>query len=368
MNPIQLFDRLVLWKKFLCLGLLCLAVVTLPTLFYINEVRKLIACSKLEQQGLVPAQLMLNIIQRTQQHRGLSARYLSDPVIVGSTIVNPSVANSIMVKKERRRKAEDLEQAIADFEAFARKNNTHNIIAAVNEQTLCWHKLSPHLTLHDISPEQSFQFHSALIRMQLNILQMIIDNYQLSLDSQADGHFLIAASLIGLPELTEIMDQMQATGVVFLIRNEANFFERVDLKSLLLFSAGKIAEVDAGVHKAAAANPTRAGNILGQYNTAKARYQKNVMLTQEEILNKEHLIFSPADYYTELNNGIDEYFNYATFSLAQINNILQDRIHKNHQTILMLLIYIVVTTALVTFIGIRFARNFLVQLDSKAIL
>jgi hypothetical protein len=347
MYIIKLYRRLTLSHKFIFLGCLCLAVISLPTLLYIKEVRKLIVFSEREQQGLVPAQLMLNIIQRAQQHRGLAAQYLADPATV---------------KKERRKKAEDLELAIIHFEDYARKNNTGNIIAAVNAQTLYWHKISTHLTQRDISVAQSFKFHSALIRMQLNTLQMVVDHYQLSFDPEANGYFLIYSGLMGLPELTEIMDKMRAMGIQLLMKREADFFERVELKSLLLLSEVKLAEVNYGIAKTLTTNPSRAADIRNAYQLSKETQIKNIDLLQNEILSKEIFIVAPTDYSAEFNAGIEAYFSYANFAIKQIDSVLKERIAKNKQTMIEALAYILVITLLVIFICAHYVRKLLRQL------
>jgi len=67
------FDQIALRKKFFCLALLCIAMAALPTWLYVDEVQKSVKFSLTEMDGLKPIEIMLNIIHRTQFHRGITA-------------------------------------------------------------------------------------------------------------------------------------------------------------------------------------------------------------------------------------------------------------------------------------------------------
>jgi hypothetical protein len=95
MNLVKRLKHIALWKKFTFLGFLCFTAIAVPTVMYWNEVRKTLDVAADEQQALPQVRLILNIIQYTQQHRGLSAHFLQ---------------NNSMDNRERRAKAEEVEQ------------------------------------------------------------------------------------------------------------------------------------------------------------------------------------------------------------------------------------------------------------------
>ncbi|HOY23415.1 MAG TPA: nitrate- and nitrite sensing domain-containing protein, partial [Cellvibrio sp.] len=188
---------------------------------------------------------MLNIIQRTQQHRGLSAYYLNAD----------SVPNN-----ERRSKAEELEAAIFAYEVYFDKhpNQVHSgaFVRLVGE----WHEVHRKVAQKAVSPSESFNLHSALIREQLHFLQSILDFYQLSLDPGADGYFLIEASLMRLPELTETLGKVRALGVDLLSKGSATAEERMRVRALVLMSQMQMSMLDVGIKKAAAG--VRGGELI----------------------------------------------------------------------------------------------------------
>lgn len=342
--------RIALWKKFTCLGLLCLAVILLPTFLYWKEVQKNLEFAAKEQQGLPQAQLILNIIQRTQQHRGLSARFLQDPR---------------MLPREQRAKAEDLEAAIFAYEVYLDKNLNEKHKADFEYMVNYWHNIHRKVAHKHVNYTDSFEQHTALIYMQLQYLQSVVDYYQLSLDPDADGYFLIEASLMHLPELAEIMGQIRGYGVGLLTKGEASFDERAHLKALLLMSQSKMTALESSIDKAVAAKKDSRENIYQNYQATKLQYQKVAELTQREILDKQTFTYSSEEFYASFTLGVNSYYGYAHFSIEQLDSILHSRIMLNKNHMLALLFYVLCSTLLVAFIGGSFIHRLLKQLGGE---
>lgn len=342
--------RIALWKKFTCLGLLCLAVIFLPTFLYWKEVRNNLDFAAKEQQGLPQVQLMLNIIQHTQQHRGLSARFLQD---------------STISKHEQRTKSEDLESAIFAYEIYFEKNPNAQLKEAFSETVNYWHNIHRKVAQKNINYTQSFEQHTYLINMQLHYLRKVVDYYQLSLDPDADGYFLIEASLMQLPELVEILGQIRGYGLGLLTKGEASFDERAHLQALLLMSKSKIDYLDFSIGKAVVARRGDRENIYGSYQTTKDQYQKIIDLVQHEILGKQEFTLSSTDYYSAFTLGVNSYYGYAHFSIEQLDTILRERIAAGGSRMFALLFYVLCLTLIVAFVCIGFIRRLLKRLGGE---
>jgi signal transduction histidine kinase len=355
LNPLFYFDHLRLWQKFTCLGLLCLTLIALPSLLYTTEVRKQIIFSNHELQGLAPAQLMLNIIQYTQQHRGLSTRYLAD--------INP--INSERNNAERAAKSQQLNAAIAELVRHTGIVSNPHLFAPIKLYMDYWSSFESKIPHKDIDTDESIQLHTALIRMQLDCLQIIVDEYQLSLDPSENSYFLILASLNNLPETTEVLGQIRALSVRTLAHKSISNAERTQLEALLLISKNKIKELEINITKAAANNTQLPSHIFENYHATQAQYQKIIALTQDEILSKSEFTYSIDDFYAAFTLAINSYFSYEHFSLNEIGNILQDRIQQQTQKMYALLSYLAIITLLVSFFCIRFAINLLLQLGGE---
>lgn len=342
--------RIALWKKFTCLGLLCLAVIFLPTFLYWKEVQKNLEFAAKEQQGLPQIQLILNIIQRTQQHRGLSARFLQD---------------SAITKHEQRTKAEDVEAAIWAYEIYLDEHPNEKHKVEFEATVSYWHNIHRKIAQKNINYIESFEQHTALIYSQLQYLQTIVDYYQLSLDPNADGYFLIEASLMQLPELAEILGQLRGYGVGLLTKGEATMDERVHLNSLLLMSQANMNHLDSSIGKAVAARQDGRENIYQNYQATKAQYQKVFDLAKNEILGKQEFTLLPDHYYSAFTLGVNSYYGYAHFSIEQLDRIFQARIVSGKTHMLALLFYVLCITLIVALVCIGFIRRLLKQLGGE---
>lgn len=339
--------RIALWKKFTCLGLLCLAVIAVPTALYWEQVDKTLGFAAKERQGLPQAHLMLNIIQRTQQHRALSARYLEGVDVP---------------KQERRAKAEELEAAIFAYEVYFDKHPDQALRDEFVRVVGVWHELHRKVSQQKVSGAESFDGHVALIAEQLRYLQMIVDSYQLSLDPDADSYFLIDAGLVQLPELTEILGQMRGLGVGLLAKGSASVEERARLNALLLMAETKMDNLNASVAKAITAKKTDREVIDQNYQAIKIQHQKIVDLIQADILSKEHLSYASEDFYAAFTLGLNSYFAYAHFVVDQLDSILSARITSNKNTLFAHLAMGFLFALLVALVAIKFVRNILRQL------
>lgn len=345
----QRLERIALWKKFTCLGFLCLAATFLPSFLYWEEVQKDLAFAKKEQEGLPQVQLVLNVIQRTQQHRALCAKYLQ----------------TTLERREQRMKAEEVDTAIFAYEAYLDKNPNKQLQAQFAETVSYWHKIRHDVSQNRINYLESFEQHSFLVKLQLQFLRNLVDSYQLSLDPDVDGYFLIDASLVELPELAEVLGQIRGYGTGLLTKGEANFDERAHLKALLLLSKSKADQLSININKAVAARSTGRENIYANYQSTKAQYDKAVSIAQLNILDSQNLTFSPDDYYASFTLGVNSYFAYAHFAIEQLDSILQSRITKLKNQMIALLFYVVILTLTVALIFILFVRRLLHQLGGE---
>lgn len=357
MKSLTSLGKFSLWKSFFCLGVLWLLAVSIPTVFYWKEIGSQIALSRYEQQGLPPVQLMLNIIQRTQEHRVLTARFLQEDALITHSAY----------KKERRAKAEELEESIVDLEDYARKIKNSKIEKLLDEITADWHQISQHVTVRDISVDQNFQMHLLLVRKQLNALQMMLDMYQLSRDAEPNGYFLISSSLTNLPQLVEVLAQMNTAGETLLIKNEASFFERAELKSMLLLTESKAMESDAGIAKAMAENSTLKESIQQQYQKLQEQYQRLASATQDEILSKANFSYAPDDFNTLFAQGINDYYQFMHVSLSQIDQVLKNRMAEKAEARYRVFMIVIIATLLVVFIYGYYVRKLLKQLGGDPV-
>lgn len=359
MKLLKKLGKFSLWQKLLLLCVLWLAMLSVPTLSYWKEISRQIGIYRYEQQGLVPAQLMLDIMQRTQQHRSLTAAYLQE---------DASLKNSPL-KKERRAKAEELQEVIVVLEDYSRKIKNVKIEKTLENITADWHQISQLVTVRELSVEQNFHMHQLLMRKQLDALQMILDSYQLSRDAEPAGYYLISSSLMALPSLVEVAAQLNAAGGVILTQGEASFSDRVDLKTLLVLGRGKLVELDSGIAKAVAVAPPASANgsdsLPERYRQTRQQYQALLDKTQEEILSKASFSYTREEFNAQSWQAINAYYDFIRLSIGQIDSALKDRIALKQRAIDKFFMMIFLLTGLVVFIYLFVVERLLRQLGGE---
>lgn len=343
-NPIKLFNRLTPGKTFLILGVLWLAVIALPIILYVGEARKAIHQGKFEQRTLASAQAILTIVQKTQQHLAQSANFLADAFIA---------------KKDERKTAEEVEESIANYEDYLNKIHNTKDYAELNQITKHWHDISQHITDREVTVEHNFQSHASLVNLQLNILQHMLDSQQLTFDSDPDAHLLIATTLVSIPELTEALSQIRGAAIELLVKGNADFAGRAQLKALVLIAADKFKQLDDDIAKATIVDKKLQRDLLEHYGSTQEQYQKMLSMTQEKILSKENFNDKPEDFYRASTETIDSYFIYNKYALAQLDALLLKRIEYQQNHLYIILLGIFGLIFLVVFLSYRLIRKLL---------
>jgi twitching motility protein PilJ len=76
-NNVSLFGQLLLWQKFVILGVIAVILVILPFGFYLFGANNDIDVVNQEIQGIKPVGTLISITQLTQEHRSLSSLVLA---------------------------------------------------------------------------------------------------------------------------------------------------------------------------------------------------------------------------------------------------------------------------------------------------
>ena len=193
----SLFSRLPLRQKFGILGLLALAFTGVAFFAYIHNQQNKIDVIKKEQQGLFAAKELLALLHSLSQHRGSSTVSLN--------------GNTAMEQEEQDLKAVVEQQllAFATTRKMLKNPESQKIWQDIQTQ---WPALIQKAAERSVSPGDHFIAHTALIAEVLAVLDLVVDEYGLSLDPTAESYFLVRATLIDGPLLTEYLGQARTWG------------------------------------------------------------------------------------------------------------------------------------------------------------
>lgn len=308
----KILQRWSLARRLALLALLGVLMVAPPLAIFVKETESDIAFAQRERDGLAPAKLLVRVIQLTQQHRGLSAQVLG--------------GNAAM-QGERAAKQAEVEKAAADFSAaLARAGGGAALQTGWVRVRDDWKALARDVAGAAIHGRDSNARHTALVALQLELLEGLADDFNLSYDPAADGYHLIIATLFQLPKLTESLGQARARGSLILTSREITPEERGALTALVRYTNIQVAELSRSFGKAIEAGPELKESVGSGSLQAKELAEKAMRLTREQILEVETLSYPGVDYFRHYTQAMDALFKLFDDASVALDHILARRI------------------------------------------
>jgi methyl-accepting chemotaxis protein len=307
---ISIFSRMLLWQKFVILGVLALVLVILPFAFYVVETEKAVNAAKLETQGIQPTQNLLELVRLLQKHRGLSARLLS-----GDT---QAAAQREATKKEANQVVSTLDPMIKAIPNEAINNNWDEI-------TLHWRKLQAQVDKAEIPAPQSFQEHSNTIEDYLTLNDKLADQFGLTLDPDAKTYFMIQAFIYANPALTETLGKLRALGSAALVAKQATPAELQRISGLIDLATSQRKIALGSLEKAFALDPMIKQELDALTKDASENYLNAIKLVQQEILNAPQLTYAPSNYFDTYTKTIDSYSKRNEKGMQLLDNLLNKK-------------------------------------------
>eukprot|EP01034_Spumella_vulgaris_P037264 gene37264-45982_t len=214
-----------LWQRFALLGMMGVLLVLPPLVLYLDGSNKRIDYSATERSGVAPSEAALRLLQRVQQHRGLSAAFVTTGQLAG----------------QRSAKAEEVGRALAEVETLLKGEHraTAKVLAQVRND---WQALQARVASRSLGTAESYQGHTALCEVLLLLLEGVADRYGLALDPDADSYYLMRGVLFDLPQLSESTGQLRAKGAGILASKQIDIDGRAAMYGLLAFVHAGAAE------------------------------------------------------------------------------------------------------------------------------
>ena len=254
---ISLFSRMLLWQKFVILGVLALVLVILPFGFYVIETEKAVNAAILETKGIPPVQNLLELVRLLQKHRGLSARLLSgDKEAAVQRDATKQEANKTIATLNPMIKAIPNEAINKDWDSI----------------TQHWKTLQNQVDKGEVTVAQSFQEHIDVIEDYLTLNDKIADQYGLTLDPEAKTYFMIQAFVYANPALTETLGKLRALGSGVLVKKEAIPADLQRLSGLIDLTVSQRKVALGSLEKAFALDPRIKTELEGLTKTASDNY------------------------------------------------------------------------------------------------
>ncbi|MES2114305.1 MAG: nitrate- and nitrite sensing domain-containing protein, partial [Pseudomonadota bacterium] len=341
-------QRMRLWQRFALLGIIGILLVAPPLYLYLQGANKDIAFSGTELEGLQPGSAVLALLQKTQQHRGLSAAYLGNGQLAG----------------ERGSKEAEVNAALAAV-VKALKGSDHDIDAALAGISQAWDSLAKGVAARSITPAESLQRHAAQSDRLLLLIEQVADHYGLSLDPDPDTYYLMRAVYFDLPQVTEYLGRIRAKATSHLAARQIDTEGRSTLYSLMGQSELYTSNTGRTLAKAYAANQALRQALDQDVTAASSMASSALALTLTKVAAADTLTLAPAEYLDTMTRTIDQQFKAAFAAKHQLDALVAARSAQLRSTRNLLAGVVAAIAVLAAFAGWAISASLIRQLGGE---
>ena len=317
--------HLRLWQKFALVSSLALTMMGVSTALALQDRYQIWQSTQDEVSGLPAARQLIKLLQLTQQHRGLSANWLSGNDAIGPT------------RQTRQNEVDAAAQATRTaLAALAAGSGRSDLLPLMDEINTAWRSLATASQARPIQPPESFRRHGAVIAQELKLLDQITDASGLVLDPEAGSYYLIVATLDNLPRLAESLGQARARGTAILA-SQAKTPDDQAFSSIIASAARQQldksrTELDKSVQASI--------KVSNELQTPKARSlqaaEDAIQLLETRVIQPEHPSFAASEFLALTTRHIDSQFELINTGLDTLESLLDQRSTQLKQTLWLL--------------------------------
>ena len=314
-------NQMRLWQKFLLLGLFVAIAVLLPYVQTMRTSQESIDFKLEEISGLVPVNAIVKVIQLTQEHRGLSAS------VLGGNSADASV---------RSAKEKEVDAALTILEAAINADNRTSLKTSMTVIRQDWRVIADSIANNSTDTRKNFDAQVVLVTKLLRLLELISDDYKLSLDPNNSTYFLIQAATVHLALLTEFVGQARGFGIGRL--EEAKRLREANTDPSAAVSAAdreRLSNILAGIRvsadntyrfieKASTADAAIKAQLSAQLAAPKRSERLLYDLATKEVIENTSPSFDAVEYRRIFTEGLADQFKL----LAVVSSVLEKTLNE----------------------------------------
>ncbi len=355
---LNLFGRFLLWQKFAILGVIAFTLIGSGFYNFVDGQQERIDAALREQEGLKIVKELLGLVNTLPRHRGSSTGLLS--------------GNGALADEEKTTKGLTV-QHIAAFDAMSKSIDDQQVLkiwAAIKQD---WPEIAQAVDDRSVAPPENFSAHTRLIAQVLEILDLAIDYYGLSLDPNPETNFLVQAVLVDSPTLSEYLGQARGWGTGLLAKAASSRLQETTVsgESVTLQDRARLGIMTniANAHRISAdrnfskslklsENPNQA--LAEQIKTATDLVDRALKLSDTEIIGTESVDYSSTDYYKQYSIAIEEVFKTMDVGFAELDHLFSAQIDSAREQMIVvssLILGFITIAALVAIYIVRSITN-----------
>lgn len=330
----KLMDRLLYPKKFLLILVLFVIPLTALVSYITYEIQTDVSIAQKERKGLDATLKLQTIIEKVQQHRGLSSTYLNG---------NANVLETIQQLKE------EIDMEMNQFDQYLHKNGEFQVVMDEWEQLIQnWSEID----ITKYTPAESFSIHTDLIDKLLSLGINIADTTYLSLEGDLVRHHLGKLITENLIKSTEHMGQARGKGSTYLAGRKISEDQRMELIYLSKIMTENLSDIHTSMDIILNNHDKVRETIADQYELLMKDAQKFSDLITKELLGAVYLTYDSEEFFAYGTAVMDQLFLFIDYNAHLLDRLLAEHIQlltiQRNMIIITTIVMIVISTLLFT--------------------
>jgi methyl-accepting chemotaxis protein len=347
----QFISTMRVGRRFALLGVIAALLMLVPTVLFVGQAWQSLQAARREAQAIAPMKGLLQLMQLTQQHRGLSGLVLG---------------GDASLSQQRTAKQGEVDAAWAKLKPlFEQAAVGSGARASLQQAAADWAALSAKMGSGGLSGAQSFSTHTALVKQQLGIADQLSDDFGLSLDPETDSYQLIQATLYALPMLGEELGKARARGAALLKAGSATSADRVTLAVYLAAAERLLDDLRQAYGKSVAARPSLKPALERSFGEAVQRTEQALRLGRTQLLEAEQPSYSATEYFAEYTRSIDSLLALNAAGMEVLDSMLSERASAQQRQLALLTGALLLVAVLGAWIGVLASRSITGQLGGE---
>lgn len=336
----KLISRLNYAQKFILISFLfCIPIIMLFVIWF-NTHQEKIDITYQEQKGITSINSIIPLFLKVQEHRALYSRYTN-----GLTSVKSDIETT---EKEINTQIQTINQVVAKNE-FADSSKQWQTIQTD------WKALQTEQ--FSLSNADSFDRHTAIVDKMNNFILITADDSGMSLDTEIDSYYLMDIFVNRLTQIMEKNAQLRGEGLNILQNKKITETELIDI----LLEKGQMQALRDGIADSldtAYKNNSQLESILGaQGKTTLATLDQFLITVNNDLVTDKTFSTTVNAFYDDATNTIDVTHTFTNSISNELNELLQQRIQRLHESRNIVIGITILALLLVTLFYLAFYRS-----------
>ena len=336
--------------RFALVGLIGLIMTAIPMGLYVQKSLADLDTTALEQAGIAPSKILLDLIRLTQQHRGLSAMVLG---------------GNAAAQNERQQKLQEVNATIEKLSGVLSSLDDSKTRAAWDKNKQDWQDISGKLASGSMSGADSFAAHSRLIRALMRTMDLMADAYGLSLDPEYASYELVRAVLYEGPALTESLGRARAKGANILNSKSATTEQRQELGLYRYLVDTNLDDMQNAFSKVMDTDAAAKVQLGEQFAQAQTQVQSALQLLDTQVMTAASFSYSGIEYFNQFTQTIETQFKLLESGVDKLSAVLANRAGQQRHSLLLLSSVVVLLITLGAAIAVVAARSIIREMGAE---